>query len=401
MHSSDTKHLKVWIESFRGRLRIGLPKSLFEGKQKYLSLSLDDSPDNRVVAEAKAKEIEADIFFDKFDASLVKYRPEGSTTQRPVSVEASVLRLPTQKYIAGDLKKCWEGWLNQQRAVASPSTKAKSYKTYNNYFSSLPHHDPSRALEIKDWCIENIPSDSCKRFITRLSAACDWGLERNYISDNPFRGMSKKIKTPKWQEVEDDADIQPFSAEQRDLIIQAIRENTFSKKMSRFKHSYYADFVEFLFLTGCRPSEAIALRKKHIKGAQIVFEVSVVAGEEGLVEKKGLKTQASRKFPINSKLSLLLDRVCEAKDANDLLFPSPGTKGWINTNNLAKRLWAPVLEGLSMEYRRMYQTRHTFITLMVYASIPPHQIAKWCGNSAEVILKHYVGVLDHVQVPEV
>jgi hypothetical protein len=29
-------------------------------------------------------------------------------------------------------------------------------------------------------------------------------------------------------------------------------------------YSYYAPFVEFLFLTGCRPSEAIGLQWKHV-----------------------------------------------------------------------------------------------------------------------------------------
>jgi hypothetical protein len=51
----------VSVDSFQGRLRLRLPRQAFGGKRKYLTLGLDDTPGNRQIAEAKAKEIEADI----------------------------------------------------------------------------------------------------------------------------------------------------------------------------------------------------------------------------------------------------------------------------------------------------------------------------------------------------
>jgi integrase len=51
----------VGVESFQGRLRLRLPRQLFDGKQKYLTLGLPDTQVNRKAAEAKAKLIEADI----------------------------------------------------------------------------------------------------------------------------------------------------------------------------------------------------------------------------------------------------------------------------------------------------------------------------------------------------
>ena len=66
----------VGIESFQGRLRLRLPRQVYGGKQKYLSLGLDDTSENRVLANAKAKQIEADIAYERFDSTLVKYRPQ-------------------------------------------------------------------------------------------------------------------------------------------------------------------------------------------------------------------------------------------------------------------------------------------------------------------------------------
>ncbi len=63
----------VGIESFRGRLRIRLPRHLYDGKQKYLSTDLADTDINRRVVDAKAKLIESDIALERFDYILAKY----------------------------------------------------------------------------------------------------------------------------------------------------------------------------------------------------------------------------------------------------------------------------------------------------------------------------------------
>jgi hypothetical protein len=44
----------VTVETFQGRLRLRLPRQLFNSKQKYLTLGLTDTDANRKVAEAKA-----------------------------------------------------------------------------------------------------------------------------------------------------------------------------------------------------------------------------------------------------------------------------------------------------------------------------------------------------------
>jgi hypothetical protein len=70
----------VGIESFRGRLRLRIPRHLFGGKQKYITTELADTPVNRRAVEAKAKLIESDIALERFDYTLAKYgRPQAPT----------------------------------------------------------------------------------------------------------------------------------------------------------------------------------------------------------------------------------------------------------------------------------------------------------------------------------
>jgi hypothetical protein len=77
MYASKDRQSKdtVGVEAFQGRLRLRLPRQLFDGKQKYLTLGLSDTKINLKIAEAKAQEIQTDIVLERFDYTLDKYRP--------------------------------------------------------------------------------------------------------------------------------------------------------------------------------------------------------------------------------------------------------------------------------------------------------------------------------------
>ncbi|MBC1270555.1 site-specific integrase, partial [Trichormus variabilis FSR] len=79
------------------------------------------------------------------------------------------------------------------------------------------------------------------------------------------------IQTPKSESVE--YEINPFTREERDIIIKAFEESKL--------YSYYAPLVKFLFFTGCRPSEAIALQWKHISERYITFEQAITISTKG------------------------------------------------------------------------------------------------------------------------
>ncbi|MBD2439881.1 site-specific integrase [Nostoc sp. FACHB-110] len=385
----------VTVQSFQGRLRLRLPRQLFDGKQKFLTLGLDDTPGNRQIAEAKAKEIEKDIQVNvlvpgTFDYTLNKYRPEYFRLVEAKCSEYSV-----------NLQEIWKKFIDYKKNISSPSTMRFQYKVFSNYVLKLPTQDLDKAIEIRDWVINNIPPESSKRFIVRLNACCNWAVDSKIINTNPFLGMSSKITIPKAQKNDED-DINPFTVEERNLILKALRENEFCSKYSRVKHSYYADYVEFLFLTGCRPSEAIALERNHVTSdfRYINFDCAVVLTDKGLAKKAGLKTQEKRRFPVNQKLKHILERICKGKFNNDILFPSPQDRTYIDTDNFRKRVWKVVLDGLEIEYRKPYNTRHTFITLALESGLDAKDVARLVGNSPEIIYKHYAGNKRDLFVPE-
>ncbi|MBW4477654.1 MAG: XamI family restriction endonuclease [Tolypothrix brevis GSE-NOS-MK-07-07A] len=111
-----------------------------------------------------------------------------------------------------------------------------------------------------------------------------------------------------------------------------------------------------------------------------------------------MKTQKKRSFPVNPKLAALL-RSIKPEDATGetKVFPAP-KGGWIDAHNLANRPWHIVLERIGIEYRKLYQTRHTFITAALETPImmsdgkmrflEAKDIAKLVVTSAKIIYEH-------------
>ncbi|MEL6384891.1 MAG: site-specific integrase [Cyanobacteria bacterium J06626_18] len=289
-----------------------------------------------------------------------------------------------------DLPALCSQYIEVRQAGKSPSI-LRMYSWVANHLKRCPVKQVDEPQAVSDWLSSHVPADSTKRILTQLSACCKWAKKSGLLETNPFEGMASDIKLKKVSNEE--FEIFPFTRQERDLIIEAFKQNRYYKN--------YAPIVEFLFLTGCRPSEAVALKWKHISETTVTFEQARVYSGQGYTLKDGLKTQRARKFPINAQLLDLIDAIKpEQLNREDLLFPSPRGK-YIAWNNFANRAWQSVMASLpDIEYRNPYQTRHTFCSLCREAGISSIQIASWVGNSATMIDRVYAKAVEQIQVPE-
>ena len=115
MYTKSSKSFKgsVSVESFQGRLRLRLPRQLFDGKQKYLTLGLPDTDLNRRTAQAKAKLIESDIALERFDYTLAKYG-------KPQSPQLTVVEALKPQVIT--VVALWERFAADKQSSLKPKT---------------------------------------------------------------------------------------------------------------------------------------------------------------------------------------------------------------------------------------------------------------------------------------
>lgn len=389
----------VAIEEFQGKIRLRLPRQIFGGKQKWISTGLQATPENWEKAQNKAWEIEQDISNGNFDPTLAQYKPRTHLTL------VKAVDKPQQTLTVDEL---WERYTEYKSQVIEATTIKTTYKRTKNLIPLFPSQNLKDAVAIRDWLLRHKSPYTAKYVLTHLSGCCEWAVESNLIESNPFAKMAHHIKESKIQEIDGDGeDIAPFTAQERDAIIEAFENSRY------YKH--YTNFVRFLFMTGCRTGEAIALKWKHINPqmTQITFCESF---SSHFSLRKDTKNHQSRKFPINAQLKALLESIKpKSGDPEDLVFPSP-TGREIDGHNFLNRAWKGyknrhgnqvdgivtqlVKEGKVERYRCQYNTRHTFITMALEANVSVPQVAKWVGNSPEIIMKHYAGTLRQVQVPE-
>jgi len=355
----------VGIESIRGMLRLRLPRHLYSGEQKYLTLNLPDSPINRKAAESKAAVIETEIAFERFDFTLESYKPKQQLGEIPL-----------------DLPELWKKYTEFKVKILSATSIATDYRKVANHIGRLPKNLTAR--QVRKHLIQILTPPAAKKILMFINGCCEWAVEEELLETNPYRDLPS-VRTAKTTKK-----INPFSVDERDQIIAAFENSD--------RHKTYLNFVKFLFFTGCRPSEAIALQWQHISRD---FETITIAEAVVLGKRKDTKTHTIRKFPCNQKLQTLLKSIypSEVKPC-DRLFSSPNGCQ-LDDHNFQNRSWKEIMESLEMPYRSSYNTRHTFITICLDNQIPVTQVAAWVGNSAKTIWSHYAGLIDTHDVPEI
>ncbi|MGI0488163.1 tyrosine-type recombinase/integrase [Pantanalinema rosaneae CENA516] len=234
-----------------------------------------------------------------------------------------------------------------------------------------------------------------KRALTQLNSACEWAVKHKLIDSNPYQGMAKEMPKYRYQlEPRPDA----FTEEERDRIIEAFknhRGNWNGRGYTGISYAHYSSFVEFLFLTGCRPSEAIGLQWKHITDDNgfIQFEGSVTTSGNGTpVRVSGSKNNQKRRFPCSERLRQLLRSIrSERLNPEALVFPSPKGK-FIIYNNFCNNAWNRIVDPIKPD-TTPYACRDTFITTQILKGVPESVIAKWCDTSVQMIQTYYADYL--------
>jgi integrase len=351
-------------------LRIGIAGKHFEnGQRKFLSLGLQDNPIDRADADMKAALIRSDILKGQFDESLDRYSPV-SKRSNPDVVES--------------ISSIWDFYVNYKSAKLKESTIHYLRTGLGRFIHDCPHQAVNTALLIRNWLLEQTTSSMVKRVLTHLNAAVNWAIKNNLckIAVSPFQGMASDLPKHQWEE---DGSPNAFSNEEKKLFIQEI-DNHPNPAIS-----HYSNFIEFLFMTGCRPSEAIGIRHGDIdlRANYINFRGSIVRINGKAVRSRGSKNNKQRKFKINERLlSLILKLTINNSSSSELLFS--GVKSdEIEYGYFSRNIWKPIATNICNRKTTPYSARDTFITEQLTAGIPAAKVAAWCDTSISQIQKRY------------
>ena len=142
-----------------GYLRIQLPRYFYEGKQKYLSLNLADTPENQIKAKVVLAEIQRDIKYELFDTTLEKYHTN-SKNQANISNESQPQH-PTLK----EMLDSFEGkyFRNRKRDRASEDTFSQHKQAVARIFKAYETFDFCLSKESIDKAIYSLKAGTASR----------------------------------------------------------------------------------------------------------------------------------------------------------------------------------------------------------------------------------------------
>lgn len=351
------------------------------------------TPEGWITAIKAAQRINRDIDLGDFDNTYARYSPKHAKrleiAQKKVSKEYNLFEL-------------WELYKEQNQNRVAKTTQKRNWTACDRY---LEQTNPDLlALNKAGDFIVNLQSRYADSTIATLFRTClnpcvNLGVKQGLVKRNPYKdiGLPKTQKKP----------IQCFENEEIKVIIAAFYSDEFNPKYSQFKHSWYAKYVEFLALTGCRPEEAIPLTWDDVKEQNNKMFIRFNKAYSLGTLLPHTKTHEIRLFPCNEQLKGLINSIPRFREPNklNLLFPSQKYK-YIDVSRFAgKRYWKRVVYGLVEQgkveqYLKPYCLRHSFITRLVREGVDIATIAALVGNSTEMIVKHYLASRKDYELPE-
>jgi integrase len=343
----------------------------FAGQEFWEGTSHPDTPEDRLLVEAQAKLISREIKKGIFD--YLRWFPNGNKAHlfRPTPAAEKPLKT---------IREYYKLWIERKKVPFIRPGLARDYRDHfgryilpkfeNTALSELTPADleafrsylvEERGLSVKS--ARNI-IDASFRAMMRDARQVDYLIEKD-----PFEAL-------RWPRIRN-AKPDPFTEDERDQVIAYFKE----------KIPFYFPFASSLFLTGMRPSEALALRWG---------DVDLRRGQLSINKSRYLGSDASPKTPGSDREIAIHGYVVAALESIKPLHVTEEQHVFLNREgNLLnfptwrKGIWYRALRAKKMRPRRPYTMRHTFISAGLSAGANPKWLADYCGTSLAMIEKHY------------
>ena len=220
------------------------------------------------------------------------------------------------------------------------------------------------------------------------------------LPSNPFDGLTRYWG--KRRQVAED-NYTAFTPDERAAIISAFEQD----------YPFYAPWVKFLSLTGCRPEEASALKWGDVASDFSEILINKALPVDTRIEQP-TKTYRSTRFPCNRQLKELLQELWRQDSSSEFFDRDHLADRWLLSSvkgdpfdykNFQSRYWRPTVEKLVRDrkvafYFSEYHARHTFITELVKKGMDEQDISYLCRTSVAMIQRCYASQSRQVSVPE-
>lgn len=224
-----------------------------------------------------------------------------------------------------------------------------------------------RRTHVKEWCTAQTTSNKWLANVQSvLRSALQDALDDDLIETNPLYGW--KYENAETLKTEDDVD--PFTAEEREAILNACRD------------PQHRNLFEFAFWTGLRTSELVALTWEDIDWLRGEARINKARTQSAEAPETTKTRQGVRDVKLLAPALKALQRQKENTFLEGgVIFRDPRNgEPWTGDEPIRQGPWKTALKKAGVRYRRPYQTRHTYASMMLTAGEPLGWLANQMGH---------------------
>lgn len=341
---------------------------MYRGVRCRERITLKPTPTNLKKAEQHKAAIEHAISIGTFDYAVTF---PGSLRAAKFAPEAS------RETVAGFLMR----WLDGKKRHVSSST----FDGYRKIVSLrlVPALGERLIVDLKrkdvrDWLNTlEVSNKTLSNIQSCLRSALNDAAEEELIDLNPLAGWTYSRKEAPAKE----DDVDPFSPEEQQAILGALSGQA-------------RNMMQFALWTGLRTSELVALDWGDIDWLREEVMVSRAMTQASKGEAEVTKTTAGRRSVklLRPAIEALMAQKAHTFLADAEVFQNPRTlKRWAGDGPIRKTMWVPAMKKAGVRYRRPYQTRHTFASMMLSAGEHPMWVAKQMGHTDWTMIARVYG----------
>jgi len=269
------------------------------------------------------------------------------------------------------IKDYLELWCKRKEGYLKSSTVLNYWKIIKNklvpQFGEKPLSQLKRS-DVRDWCETlHVSNKTISNVLSPLRNALQDACDDELISENPLANWVYRNKAkPRGSSLD------PFSADEQDRIINAIN------------NPLHKNLVVFLFWTGLRTSELIALRWDDIDmqdRVALINKAKTDASDEPETPKTAASVRLIKLLPPAFDALLAQQELTGSHESGCVFVDDLNNKSWQGDQPIRKRVWIPALKRANVRYRYPYQTRHTFASMMVSSGENISWLSKQLGHS--------------------
>lgn len=268
------------------------------------------------------------------------------------------------------IERYLDEWLTAQEKQLKASTMQGYTKIVNNLiipeFKGKTLADIKR-IDIRKWLSEMPCSNKrLSNIQSVLRTALQQAVDEDIIEHNPLYGW--KYENKQAPKVIDDVD--PFNAAEQELILNEL-------------DGQHRNMFQIFFWSGLRPSELVALQWDDIDWQRKTISVtkSLTQAAKEFEEPKTKAGNRAVKLLQPAFDALINQKQFTLLEGKSIFINERTGEPYTGDQGLRKTIWIPALKRAKVKYRRPYQTRHTYASMMLTAGESIAWLAEQMGHA--------------------